>query len=123
MQKPRSLEHDLTLVGLTTDCFREAVSSVPDGPDAWTQRTAAFHKLIKEGQKREVRKYHPDVCKDASATARTAEINAAADALLSQQLQPRPQPQVIFQCFTFSFGSGSTSTTTVNPWPGTWRAG
>jgi len=115
----RSLEKDLATLELTGR-IQQVVASVPESEEgAWKKRTEAFHELVKSSRKTQCRKWHPDVCSDPQAVERTAEINAAADGLLTIKFVP-PQPQPL-QVFYFGFGgrwSSSTSTSTTS-W-GTW---
>lgn len=115
----RSFEQDLQTLGISV---QDALAKVPDSdPDVWTKRTAAFHEMVRSARKTQCKKWHPDVCADPQAAEKTAEINAAADGLLTVRFKPRTAP--VMQVFRVSFGwggfwGGGTSTSTT-----TWTTG
>lgn len=117
----RNLQTDLATLQLEAEVVDTMLAHVPDGPNAWEMRTGAFHEMVKSARKTQLRKWHPDICKDPQAVERSAEINAAADGLLTLRLGPprvmRPVVQqfvVIWQNFGGFWGNSTSSST------GTW---
>jgi hypothetical protein len=111
MKPTRILEEDLALLDIKQDMIARALSAVPEGPGVWPRRTEAFHRLVSDGRKQALRRWHPDVCSDPQATERSAAINAAADALLTLAIAP-PRPVVQFRVYTWGSGSSNTATGT-----------
>lgn len=115
--RPFDLLKALSVLGLSKTDMDQAVQSVPNGPDCWTQRTQAFHKMIQSARKRLQRQLHPDVVGDDNPAAleQCARVNSIADDLLNIQIMPpRPQPRIIVQHVNIggSFWGDATSTTT-----------
>lgn len=95
MKPKRVFEADLATLELTQGAIEAMLNSIPEGaPDTWTKRTEAFHELVRTARKTQLKLWHPDVCKDPQAHEKAAEINNAADGLLTLRLHPiRRQPQ------------------------------
>jgi hypothetical protein len=122
-----SLTQALSILAISGDDLHAAISSVPaETPNLWERRTEAAHKCIREARKVQLRRYHPDVCKDVDALERSQLINRVADELLKMQVAPPPPPQPVMRMVVFQSWGGwghctSASTTTTNT--GTWYTG
>jgi hypothetical protein len=97
----RNLQQDLITLGISVNEINVIVARNYDNLDVWENRTKEFHELVRNARKHQLKKWHPDVCKESNATIKAAEINAAADGLLSVKFRP-PQPQPIFQMIIIS---------------------
>lgn len=80
MRAQRDFNTDLALLGISES-------------DVNSLTTEEFHALVKSARKAKLREWHPDVCSDERAVEMSAEINAAADALLT--VGPLEPPSVV----------------------------
>jgi len=113
----RNFQQDL----VTLDLSESLVDGILRSDMSFEVKTNTFHDAVKNARKSKLKKYHPDVCKDTNATSKAAEINAAADGLLTVQFRPSPQLTarsqpviVIFQTWSTCNSCSSTSDTTTN---------
>lgn len=109
MKPKRNLEADLTTLELTQSFIESTLGQITEAdPDVWAKRTDAFHDLVKSARKTQLKRWHPDVCKAPEAVARSAEINAAADGLLTLRILPKPVARPVFRRVVIING--------YNPW-------
>lgn len=115
MNKPAiPVNEALERLGLTARDIERTVQSVPDQKNIWQARSEAVRNLVRDARKRQLQRFHPDVCRDPDATEKAQKINQAADMLMQFRVMPPPPPppQIVF--FDIFGGNTSTTTTSIN---------